>query len=68
VYENPRHSLDLSLSQRIFSSVSLKASVKNLLNSRFEAVYFYTGSKQETPYRTYNIGRSLTLSMNYMVL
>lgn len=67
IYEKPRHSVDMTFSQKIWQRATFKASAKNLLNDNFEAVYYYTGSGREVPYRTYDIGRTVSIGMSYKV-
>lgn len=68
IYEMPRRQLDMTLSQAIFRGVTFKASAKNILNAKFEADYYYTGSGARVPYREYNIGRSFSVGMSYKIL
>lgn len=68
IYEKPRHTVDMVASQSLWRGVTLKASVKNLLNARFKAVYYYTGTGKEEPYKSYDLGRTMSISMSYAVL
>lgn len=65
VYEQPRPMLDLSVSQRVWQGLKLKASVKNLLNSNFRL----TQTFKNTEYirQAYESGRQFSLSANYSI-
>jgi len=68
IYEKPRHTVDMIASQTLWRGITVKASVKNLLNSRFEAVYYYTGTGKENPYKSYDLGRTVSISLSYAIL
>lgn len=68
IYEMPRHTIDMTVSQVIWRGVSLKLSGKNLLNAHFEADYYYLGTGEKVVYRKYDIGRTFGVSLNYRVL
>ncbi|MDD4051041.1 MAG: TonB-dependent receptor, partial [candidate division Zixibacteria bacterium] len=68
IYEQPRHTIDLIASQSLWRGITIKTSVKNLLNSRFEAVYYYTGTGKEEPYKSYDLGRTAAISISYAIL
>lgn len=67
IYEMPRRQLDLTFSQNVFHGVSLKASAKNMLNSHFEADYYYIGTGQKITFKKYDIGSSFSLGLNYEI-
>ena len=68
IYEMPRPMLDMTISQRIFGGMTLKASAKNILNSHFETDYYYLGSGNKTVFRRYDLGSSFGIGLNYEIL
>lgn len=67
IYEMPRRQLDMTISQKVFYGIILKASAKNMLNARFEANYYYLGSGARTVYKQYDIGRTFGIGMTYKI-
>jgi outer membrane receptor protein involved in Fe transport len=65
IYEMPRHLVDLTFSQKLIGGLTLKAAAKNILNSHFEADYYYTGTGQKITFKKYDIGRTISLGLNY---
>lgn len=63
LYEQPRHMLDLTASQRIPFGLEIGASVKNLLGARYEISQTFKG--QEFVNYGYELGRSVSLSLKY---
>ncbi|HNO70036.1 MAG TPA: hypothetical protein PKI49_16085, partial [Pseudomonadota bacterium] len=72
-FEQPRHQLDLTLSQRIGRGFSLRLSAKNLINSPVQIVQRGTlpqagnpdGQKVEETTLRYTTGQTLSLSLSY---
>jgi len=62
-YERPRHTLDLNMSQRLMTNLSLKLSAKNLLNARYRVSHSYRGREYVT--RDYGSGRSFSIGLSY---
>ncbi|WP_397546581.1 TonB-dependent receptor domain-containing protein [Rhodothermus marinus] len=62
-YERPRHTLDLNISQRLLTNLSLKLSAKNLLNARYRVSHSYRGREYVT--RDYGSGRSFSIGLSY---
>lgn len=63
LFEQPRHVLDLVMSQRIPFGLELGASVKNILGADYEVSQSFKG-KTFVNYG-YEIGRSISLSLKY---
>ncbi len=63
VYENPRSIFDLIVSQRIFAGFSIKATGKNLTDSR--ALFTYKVPENEYIYRSTGTGRTLSLGLSF---
>lgn len=68
IYEMPRKQLDMTISQKIFFSITLKASARNLLNSHFEADYYYTGSGNRVVFEKHDLGRSFSFGLSSRVI
>ena len=72
-FEQPRHQLDVTLSQRIGRGFSLRLSAKNLINSPVQIVQRGTlpqagnpdGQKVEETTLRYTTGQTLSLSLSY---
>lgn len=58
-YEQPRHMVDVTLSQKIWRVVSLKASVKNLFKEDYRVVHEFEG--QEYTRYAYDLGRKFSV-------
>ncbi len=70
VYEQPRHQVDMFLSQRIFGhGPVLKLSAKNILNSEVKMVHDKLGlpNEPERVYRQYSLGRTYAIGLSYEV-
>ncbi|MCI0695766.1 TonB-dependent receptor [candidate division KSB1 bacterium] len=65
IYEQPRGLLDLTLSQRVWQTITVKVSAKNLLNSDIRKVHHYKGADYIS--REHKLGRTLSLSLTYNV-
>ncbi len=65
IYEQPRGLLDLTLSQRVWHSLTLKAGAKNLLDSEVRKVHHYKGEDYVS--RSHKLGRTFSLSLTYNV-
>ena len=63
VLEQPAHSLDFTLSQRLWKNWKFKFSAKNLLDAEHRLVSKLDG--EEAVYASYRRGRSFSLSLNY---
>lgn len=62
VYEQPRHSLDATFSQRLPRGLTLKLSAKNLLDARERATLAYRG--ETYVYRERRLGRTFSLGVS----
>jgi TonB-dependent receptor len=65
IYEQPRGLLDLTLSQRVLQSITVKAGAKNLLDSDIRKVHHYKGVDYIS--REHKLGRTFSLSFTYNV-
>ncbi len=63
VYEQPRHSLDVSLAQRVGRTFSVKASAKNVLDARHRETASYRG--RTYVWREYDTGRQFSLGLSF---
>ncbi len=63
IYEQPRPILNFIFHQNIMGNISLKASVKNILDSPVKKIHEFKGG--EYIYQKYQTGRSLTLGLSY---
>jgi hypothetical protein len=63
IYEVPQAKLDISLSQKLISGVSIKLALKNLLDSPYKRIYTYKGV--EYIYRQNKFGRSISFGLTY---
>ncbi|HEV8304647.1 MAG TPA: TonB-dependent receptor, partial [Gemmatimonadales bacterium] len=59
IFEEPRHSFDVTLEQPLFQAMTAKLSVENLMNAR----YLYTIG--DDTYRWYKAGRQLSVNLGY---
>lgn len=65
IYEQPRGLLDLTLSQRVWQNITLKAGAKNLLDSEILKVHHYKDVDYVS--RQHKLGRTYSLSLTYNV-
>jgi outer membrane receptor protein involved in Fe transport len=65
VYERARPSLDMSISQKIFDHWNIKASAKNLLNSKYRLSHTYKGS--EYVRAEYSTGVTVSVGVSYSI-
>jgi TonB-dependent receptor len=65
VFEQPRSDLDFTLSQRVIPRLSLKASVKNILNSYVKQVQSF--KEVDYPYLVYPRARRFSLGVSYSI-
>ena len=63
VLEQPTHSLDFTLSQRLWKNWKFKFSAKNLLDAEHRLVSKL--DSEEAVYSSYRRGRAFSLSLNY---
>jgi outer membrane receptor protein involved in Fe transport len=63
VYEQSQPVVDIVFSQRIFSGLTLKAGIKNLLNSSVSRVQTYNGT--EYAYHRYTKGRNFGIGLSF---
>jgi outer membrane receptor for ferrienterochelin and colicin len=63
VYEQPVHSLDFSISQKLWDQVTLKLAAKNLLDPTYKKTIDFAG--EELIYSSYRKGRTFSLSLSY---
>ena len=63
LYEEPRSVLDLIVSQKLISGVSLKFSAKNLLDESYRLTYERDG--ETFPVEKYRLGRSFSFGVSY---
>ena len=63
VYEQPVHSLDFSISQKLWDHVTLKFAAKNLLDPTYKKTIDFAG--EELIYSSYRKGRTFSLSLSY---
>lgn len=70
IYEMPRHSLDLTLTQKVSRNMSAKFGITDILNAPYR---FYQDSNRDSkvdvnndhPISTYTRGRAMSLSVSY---
>ena len=62
VYEQPRHSLDVSFSQRLPRGLALKITGKNLLGARERSTIAYQG--ETYTYRDRGVGRTVSVGVS----
>ena len=60
VYEQPFHLLNLSVNKKIFSTLSLKLGINNILNNKIEKAQEFKG--KEYIYSSYSIGSTYSVS------
>lgn len=65
IYEQPRGLLDLTLSQRVWPGLTVKAGAKNLLNSDVRKVHHYKGEDYVS--RAHKLGRTFSMSLAYTI-
>ncbi|MGD9488917.1 MAG: TonB-dependent receptor [Calditrichaceae bacterium] len=65
VYEQPRSTLNLMLSQNLTDRLSLNVSAKNLLDSQTRKVQHYKGS--DYVYQSYKTGRTFSIGLKYSI-
>lgn len=65
VYEQPRPSLNFSISQEIGAGFSLRLRANNLLNPEYKLAYNFKGV--EYAYQSYRIGRTFSLGVTYTI-
>lgn len=63
VFEQPRHDVDLVVSQRLLQDFRLKVQAKNLLDADFRQSQFFKG--QEYVYSAYERGRTFSVGITY---
>lgn len=63
VFEQPRHLVNISATQKIWNHLSVKGSVKNLLNQSHSFIHHYQG--QEFVRQEYKPGTSYSLGLKY---
>jgi outer membrane receptor protein involved in Fe transport len=63
LFEQPRHTLDLTFSQGLPMGFTLKGSAKNILNAEYREIH--TFKDQEFEKQIYNLGRSFSLGISY---
>lgn len=62
VYEQPRHMIDATLSQRIWRRLTLKVAGKNLLDDSVRKTHKYKGN--EYIFEEYSTGRTFSIGLN----
>ncbi len=65
LYEQPRGTLDLTASQRVWGNITLKAAGKNLLDSSVRKVHHFKGRDYVS--REHRLGRTFTLGLTYNI-
>ena len=65
VYEQPRHDLDLTISQRLMTGLKLKTSVKNILGSDMEKSINFKG--KDYTFARYSRGTSFSIGLSYSI-
>ncbi len=65
VYQQPCPQLNFNVSKRIIKNISLKFSVNNILNSDYKKTYIY--DNQEYIFQNYNLGRTYSVSLKYLI-
>ncbi|MBN2892883.1 MAG: TonB-dependent receptor [Bacteroidales bacterium] len=65
VYQQPVPQFNFNISKRIFSKIVLKASVDNILNSEHKKSYTY--NNQEYIFQNYQLGRTFSFSIKYLI-
>jgi len=64
-YEQPRHQLDFVLNHKIWNTVGLKFSVKNILNDGFLVTQEQLDGEVEGVTESYDSGRSVSFGVSY---
>ena len=64
VYEQPKPNLNLVISQKVYESLKLKVSAKNLLNSSTKRSYEFLG--KEYIAQEYNTGTDIKIGISYL--
>jgi len=62
-YEQPRHLVDLNMSQRVYGGLSFKAAAKNVFNEKVRIVHEYEG--EEYIREEHSIGRSFSAGLSF---
>lgn len=62
-FEQGRHTVDVTASQRLYQGLSIKASAKNILNEEFRVSQTFKG--QEFVNTEYKLGRTFSLGVSY---
>jgi TonB-dependent receptor len=65
VYEQPQPNIDIVFSQRLYSGLTLKAGVKNLLNSWTSRVQSFNGTDYD--YHRFTGGRRFGVGLNFSI-
>ena len=65
IYEQPRHTLDATVAQRIVDGFDIKLTGKNLLNGEYLRTYGSEDKGDETLHRSYTKGISVSLGASY---
>jgi outer membrane receptor protein involved in Fe transport len=65
VYEQPQPNIDIVFSQRLYSGLTLKAGVKNLLNSWTSRVQSFNGIDYD--YHRFTRGRQFGIGLNFSI-
>ncbi|GAB4278947.1 MAG: TonB-dependent receptor [Marinilabiliales bacterium] len=65
IYEQPRHLLNFNMRKKIGKNISVKFSVKNILNSKTELTYTYNNIDYN--YQRFSTGRTFSFGFNYLI-
>ena len=65
VYEQPLPILDFNISKRFRNGIAVKFSAENLIDPEFRQTYDFLSS--EGYFRKYNLGRSFSLGLSYLI-
>ncbi len=65
VYEQPRGVLDFTMKQGIGERISLKLAAENILNSDYHFTQEFKGADYD--YQKYQLGRSFSLGLSYLI-
>lgn len=65
VYQQPVHALNFNVSKKLGTRFSVKASVSNILDSKRLKTYEFSG--QAYNFQAYNLGRTYSLSIKYLI-
>lgn len=63
VYEEPRHDVTLTVSQKLLQNFEFKGSIRNMLDQQVRKVSHFKG--RDFVYQQYSTGRTITMGLSY---